>query len=394
MIKIAARIFDIYDDGQLEIARSLSAKFADVKVAEVDDVQALHDCQFGLIMKTAGGALRRRYPLHTDDSVKLSRAYFDSIKGSLPVEIVTVTEAKIASAEAGQLLHDTGVAYVDVTTIQPVREKVAFTERHYGLTIQGTGHFPLHDADLVKTAMQRYPFTIENLEPEERFLYARNIVKRANELKVTVPADCGIHLYSNDSVNLASFKIALDDRRQILKAAGMSTAILDQLEVAAGCAAERGSMESDDSFRGRQGKVANLVNTGKSLAADPTRLISTLESIDKLAGISSHEYLRGLLDPFAACFKQDAFTKHAAMIVDGIDLASISPEALHEKFGDDFCAEFSKQPAQVYRSLPDPMKQIIRQLSGNPNQKEPAAGRSDPSTVLAPTYSNGLALGG
>lgn len=395
MIKIAARIFDIYDDGQLEIARSLGSEFAEVKVAEVDDVQSLHDCQFGLIMKTAGGALRRRYPLHCSDSVKLSRAYFEQVKANLPIEIVTVTEAKIASAEAGEVaLHDSGVAYVDVTAIQPVREKVAFTERHYGLTIQGTGHFPLHDADLVKVAMQRYPFTVEDLEPEERFLYARNIVKRANDLGISIPTNCSIHLYSNDGVNLASLKIAIDERRQILKAANIKTTVLDQLELAAGCDAERGPLESDDSFRGRQGKIASLLSAGKSLATDPTRIISTLESIDKLAGISSREYLRGLLDPFAACFKSDTFTKRAAMIVDGIDLASIPPEALHEKFGDDFCAEFSKQPAQVYRSLPDPMKQIIRQLSGNPNQKEPAAGRSDPALQLAPTYSNGLALGG
>ncbi len=392
MIKLAARIFDIYDDGDLEIAGSLGSEFSTVKVAEVPEVRELHDSQFGLVMKTAGGELRRRYPLHDADSIKLSRAYFDRVKAQLPDEVVRVAEAKIAAAEAGKLAQ-TEVAYVDVTAIRPAREKVAFTEKHYGLTINGVGHFPLHDVELVKVAVQRYPFTIENLEPEERFLYARNIVKRAGSLNVRIPDDCPVHLYSNDTVNLTSLKVAIDERARILKAAGMNTTVLDQLELAAGCRPERGSIESDDSFRGREAKVAAMHQAGKSLCSDPGRIVTTLQSIDKLAGITDREYLRGLLDPFAACFKNDIFTKRAALIVDGVDLSTISPQALREKFDDNFVQEFSQQPAQVYRSLPNPMKEIIRQLSGDPNANTPCQGHGDPQLPLAPTLVNGLTMG-
>jgi hypothetical protein len=396
MIKIAARIFDIYDDGNLEIAGQLGSEFAETKVAEVNEVQGLLDNQFGLVMKTAGGALRRRYPLHNADSIKLSRAYFDSVKPQLPDEVVAITEAKIAAAEKGeQTLADTGVPYVDMTILKPAREKVAFTEKHFGLTIGSRGYFPLHDVELVKVAISRYPISIEDIDPEERFLYARNIVKRAEALKIRIPDDCPVHLYSNDSVNLGALKVALDERRRILKSAGISTEIIDQLELAAGCTPERGGMESDDSFRGRSEKVASLIKTGAALCVcDPGRIISTLQSIDKIAGLNDYQYLRGLLDPFAACFKNDIFTKRAALIVDGVDLSTVSPEALREKFDDSFVQEFSQNPAMIYRSLPDPMKQVIKQLSGDPNAKAaPGQGHGDPQILTAPTYVNGLTMG-
>jgi len=203
-----------------------------------------------------------------------------------------------------------------------------------------------------------------------------------------------VHLYSSDTVNLGALKVALDDRRRFMKSAGMTTTVLDQLEQAAGCAPERGSMESDDSFAGREFKIASMHKAGQTLIGDPGRIISTLQSVDKLAGVSNREYLRGLLDPFAACFKNDTYTKRAAMMVDGVDLSTISPDALKEKFDDNFVQEFTKQPAQVYRSLPDPMKQIIKQLSGNPNNaSSPGQSHGDPQLNLAPTYVNGLTMG-
>jgi hypothetical protein len=394
MIKIAARIFDIYDDNGLEIASELGSEFAETKVAEVVEVQGLLDNQFGLIMKTAGGAIRRRYPLHDADSVKLSRAFFDRIKTQLPDEVVSVVETKIAAAELGELsLADTGVAYVDITSLKPAREKVAFTEKHFGLTIGGIGHFPLHDVELVKVAISRYPISVEDIDPEERFLYARNIIKRAAALEVRVPDESPIHLYSNDTVNLGSLKLALDDRRRILKSAEISTEIIDQLEAASGCKCEQGLIESDDSFRGREAKIASM-QTGSLAATDPGRIISTLQSIDKIAGLNDYHYLRGLLDPFAACFKNDLFTKKAALICDGVDLSTISPDKLREKFDDSFVQEFTKNPAMIYRSLPDPMKQVIKQLSGDPNAKmDPGQGHGDPQIMLAPTHVNGLTMG-
>jgi hypothetical protein len=130
-------------------------------------------------MKTAGGVMRRRFPLHDADSMKLSEAYFARIKDSLPSEVTEVVERKFAQAQAGDF---SDVAYVDIEKVQP---KIAsFPERCWGLTVNGRDHYPLHDETLVKTAAQRFPITTDNMAPEHKFLYARNIEKRASQLGV------------------------------------------------------------------------------------------------------------------------------------------------------------------------------------------------------------------
>jgi hypothetical protein len=397
MIKLAARIFDIYDDTELDVASKLGSAFASLEVADRDEVEELPDASFGLILKTAGGAIRRRYPLHTADAQKLSRAYFDAVKSTLPAALVETVEAKLAAVEKNDAEAAAKIAYVDGTSLKPGREKIAFGERHWGLVIDGENKFPLHDADLVKLAAARFAQTAEGLEPEEAFMYARNILKRAAETKVKLADDSRVHLYGNDEVNLRSLKEAIVDRRQILKAAGISTDILDQLEEAAGCESEAGAIESSDSFRLRAAKLAHMAEHG--LRNDPAKLISVLQNVDKVAGLSRSDYLHGLLDPFAACYKTDTITKRAAMIVDGVDLSTVSPEALAGKFDPEFCTQFQQQPVNAYKSLPAAMQQIVKQLSGDPAAGAEAdkhlgsAGHGDPEQLLNPTLVNSITLG-
>ena len=387
MLKLSARIFDIYDDQTGEIASQLGAEYADVKLAGIDEVSELADSQFGLILKTANGLIRRRYPLHDADSLKLSRAYFDKVKGSLPDEIASVVESKIASFEAGKPDHN--FAYVDVAKISDRPAKVAFSEKHWGLNVDGRDMFPLHDADLVKTAITRFNGTVETLEPEETFLYARNIAKRAADCNVAVPATSNINLYTNDEVNLLSLKIAIEERHRILKAAGASTEILDQLELAAGCQVTKGEIESQDSYA-RRTKFASKMAKDE-IASDPAYIISILQTVDKLAGIGRDTYLRGLLDPFAACFKSDAITKRAAMVVDGIDLSCVTPEALAAKFDPEFCAQFANQPVSSYQGLPTQLQDVVKQMAQD--KSHTCGGGTDPVQRLDPTYVNSIALG-
>jgi hypothetical protein len=397
VLKIAARIFDIYDDEQGEIARLLPEGLHSVKVAERAEIDALADHQFALVMKTADGTLRRRLPVHTADAVKLSRAYFDTIKGTLPVEMCKVAERKLENPQ------DTKVAYVDVTKLQPAREKVAFKEQHFGLTIEGRDCFPLHDETLVKTAVARFPFTINDLNPEERFLYARNISKRAAALNVEIPTESPINLYTSDEVNRIALKSAIEQRKMAVASTKLGTEVLDQLMQAAGCHLEKGSIETDDSFALRQGKQAALLRRG-ALSAD--NIVAVLQHFDKLAGFNSQHYLRGLLDPFAACFKKADFDT-SNMFVDGVDLSAIDPNALQQMFDEDLAHSFAENPVQVYRSLPDPIKSVIRQMaeqamtggtsadnpsSDNCQKNQPstvASGGGEPSDRLNPSFVNG-----
>lgn len=405
MIKVAALTLDIYDDEKAEIARSLPAELHSVKVAEREEVDALPDRQFGLVMKTAGDAMRRRFPLHTADAVKISRAYFERTKVCLPTEAATVAEAKIAAAEralAAEGEIDTRtkdmlakVAYVDVTALKPQMAKVAFAEQHWGLTINGKNCFPLHDASLVKTALSRFPSTVGDLEPEERFIYARNIAKRAEALSVEVDAKHQVNLYTNDTVNRTALKVAIAARKQAV-GTKVSTLVLDQLHEAAGCDLEQGMVERDASFELRKSKHAAFLKT--SGAIDAERIVGVLQAFDKMAGLGQHHYVRGLADPFASCFKK-ADCSSSATMVDGVDLSSIAPNMLQDKFDEGFVNDFAQNPVQVYQSLPDPVKAVIRQLAddamngvakdiGAPADAAVPGAVGDPGQRLAPALSN------
>ena len=353
MLKVSARILDIYDDEAGEIARQLPEELHTVKVAERDEIEALPDHRFGLVMKTAGGVLRRRFPLHNADAIKLSSAYFDRVKEDLHPQVVKVAERKFANPSSLE------VAYIDVTTLEPQQPKVAFAEMHWGLTIEGHDCFPLHDESLVKLAIARFPFTINDLQPEERFLYARNITKRAETLNLPVPHGSSINLYTANELNKESLKEAIEQRKMAVGST-VGTEILDQLAEAAGCRLEQGSIETDDSFAFRQAKQASV----RPLPVD--RVITVLQHFDKLAGLNSMHYLRGMLDPFAACFKSanaSGVDLNRNMIVDGVDLSKIDPMMLRGKFDDSFVNSFAENPVGVYKSLPDPVKSVIRNLA-------------------------------
>ena len=310
MIKVASLVLDIYDDERCEIARDLPSDYHQIKVADHDEIAALPDRCFALVMKTASGELRRRFPIHTEDALKLSEAYFERTKDQLPREAVIMAMAKFAAAKDGAAYND--VAYVDLTKIAEARPAEPFPERFYGLALGNANHYPLHDEVLVKRAMARFPFTTEGMAPEHQFLYARNIEKRAGQLGVEVPADSRIHLYTNPALNLEALKEAIDQRKHAA-AGSTSVEVLDQLAQAAGCRLDQGELEHPDSFALRNAKIA------KVWKLEPAQIIATLQQFDKTAGYGAYEYARGMLDPFAACYKRASFAGSNSMLVDGVD---------------------------------------------------------------------------
>jgi len=402
MLKLAAKTFDVYSDIDMTIARKLPSDLALTKIAERDTVEALDDKQFGLVLKTAGGVLRRHYPLHESDATKLSRAYFDEIRVTLPSTIVSQVDAKIAAAEQTFGLRDAGlsmeqaaeiltkVAYVDAEAIKHERKKTAYTEFSWGLMVNGKNAFPLHDAVLVKTAAERFPFTSAELYPHEKFEYARAIAKRAEALGVTIAKTSSIHNYTNAEVNVDTLKQALDERKRIMKSAGISTEIVDQLALSAGCLPDRGDIEKDASWTQKLSKLAAI----QRLPAD--RIVATLQGIDKFAGFTTRHYNVGLADPFAACFKRaDALP---ATVIDGVDLSKVNPEHLASAFDANFVGEFNENPTAVYSSSPDPVKALIRSLAERGTTEENAgavqqpaphvAAGGEPQERLAPVYTN------
>ena len=100
MIKFASLLLDFHDDAQFKIAHALPADFHSLSINDAEALDALPDHAFALVVKTASG-LRRRFPLHDADHLKLSEAYFAETKHMLPAEAVQMATAKFAAATAG-----------------------------------------------------------------------------------------------------------------------------------------------------------------------------------------------------------------------------------------------------------------------------------------------------
>lgn len=390
MFKVANLVLDVYSDHGCEVARTLPADLHTVKVASADEVARLPDRCFGLVLKTASGEVKRYFPLHDADAVKLSSAYFERTRNALPGVVQEACHEKIVATQKGEGYAK--VAYVDLSTVKTA-EKVTFPDRFYGLTLGDQNHFPLHDDTLVKRALARFPYTTDGMDPQYKFAYARNIAKRASQLGVEVPHDSKVHWYTNDELNQTALKQAIDQRKMaVASREDVSTEVLDQLALAAGCPVKQGELEHPHVLMARRAKLASFQHLG------PAHVIATLEAFDKVANLTAYEYNRGLLDPYAACFKSATHGMHGALVVDGVDLGTITPEAMAANFDPDFIAEFQKSPLPVYHSLPDPMKALMRNLAGAAVAK-PACdeGSSLPSgetlTQLAPSYANQRIIG-
>jgi hypothetical protein len=395
MIKLAARTFDLYTDSDMSIAQKIAHKLGNCKVATIDEVEALDDNAFALVMKTAGGALRRRLPVHDADATKLSAAYWEEVKSDLPKELVAVVDMKLAAAQQHHGIKDHGlspdvflkVAYIDAETLRPERKKVA-TAQVWGLTVDGKNYFPLHDEVLVKTAMDKFATTALDLEPHERFEYARAISKRAAELRLEVANHSKIANYTNNELNVDALAVALDDRKRIMKAAGLNTDVLDNLFLHAGGLPDKGMMEADSSWSEKCTKLAAIPRWPVE------RVIATLQGVDKLAGFNTEAYNRGLPDPFASCLKYSE--AQPLTMVEGVDLAKIPPHRLAEQFDPEFLKEFSANPVQVYGSLPDPIKVMVRSLAEEGMKaEEPAVGSpatGNPQDTLNPAFTSGITV--
>lgn len=385
MLKVAALILDAHDDADGKVARNLAAELHQLPLASQEEIDALPDSQFALVMKTAGASAttRRRFPLHNPDAVKLSEAYFALTKSALPAEVVKVAERKFAEIKAGVTKT---VAFVDLSKVAAApRLNTAVADRVFGLTIGDRSYYPLHDAQLVKQAVEKYPLTIRGMEPDHRFVYAREIQKQASKHRIDVPADSLINRYTNPSFNIEALATGLQQRKTAAK--DRSTVILDQLAEAFGIVAPQGGCEHNDSFATRSKTAVEMA--GNKLVTTE-HAIALLQQFDKLAGISEFEYNRGLLDPFASCFKLADMQTGA--FVDGVNLSAIDPQQLQQHLTPEFVTEFQSNPIGTYQRLPPPLKAIVRDLAQKvvPRQNRDGATDSpgDPINDLNPVYSN------
>lgn len=401
MIKVAALAFDAYDDVDGSIARTIPAELHDqLKVAGSDVVAGLHDYQFGLVMKTASGAVLRKLPLHDADAVKISGLYWARTRDTMPADVQAKTDEKIAAVAAyldGDKTKEPkarAVNYVDLGKLKPTTMKKASVEEHWGLTARGRNYFPLHDAGLIKMAEEKFLHSTQTLDFGQKFAYARAIANRAKTAGVTLPKDSPVHNYTGNEVNTNALWHGIERRKLAAAAHGLGTDVLDQLLTAAGISTPKGDIETDASYRWRTAKLASAPKL------DAEQIVAVLVSFDKAAQFTEREYRRGIPDPFATVFaaKAAAYGTNSAL-VDGVDLNAVDPLELERMFDEAFVQQFTSDPVGTYKTLPPPMKLVVQKLANGgkaPTPSAPACAPSagaegNPMDQLNPVFANGTA---
>lgn len=381
-IRLRSLVTDFYSDHDFKVASQLEPALHSLSATPVEELPNLPDHSFGCVVKTSEGTLRL-WPVSTPDDAKLSEAYLTAVHDRLPAELYQVATSKVAAAlavHAGSASDDQkathfAVRFLDATQFKAA-VKISHAETAWGLVINNTNRYPLHNDVLTKTAIQHYDRTCEGLNAAQRFVYANNIAKRAAALGVEIPATSSVNRYTNGSVNKTALAIALDERRKLAVQVGLAPDTLDQLAEAAGIVAPRAELESENNFRYRQAKVA----AGAKLR--PDEIVGVLESFDKLAGVGESAYRRGFPDPYASCFKVAGMD--SGLYIDGVDLGVLTVNDLSKYFDADFSSQFLADPLGTYRRLPEATRAVLRQLAGGVARPKPMATRG-------PTYGNPLA---
>jgi hypothetical protein len=183
-MNIAGKVFDIYDDHQLKIASAHKEDLKGVQVADADDLEKLSDDKFALIIKTADRKVRK-YPIHNEDAIKLSKAYFEHQKENMNGSIRKTAEAGF---NGGQ--NTIEIQYVS----NPIMTGMAWR------------NYPLHNEEHIKTAMERFPHTTQKMNPREKYAYARAIIKEAKVYNIEPEGN--VLGYACDEINPLAVKIA------------------------------------------------------------------------------------------------------------------------------------------------------------------------------------------
>lgn len=199
------------------------------------------------------------------------------------------------------------------------------------------GRYPLDSYEQVKTASAYFDEYGMRFSPEDRREFCRNMVKRANDMRIPV-SDIARKYASATYAPAEEIEFALDARRALLP--DEVVPLLDKLSAA-------------------------------RPVVDPDVFAYALYEMDKTAGLH-HFYDRDLLDPFFSTF---GFVKEATYsesigndYVNEFMLQQIAQSHyawIKERFGEDVADEFRKDPVGIFKSLPMEQKKIIMRLSAD-----------------------------
>jgi hypothetical protein len=225
--------------------------------------------------------------------------------------------------------------HVDITGQQPPAQVEKETGRRYALVKEGEARYPIDTAMQVQRAFTYFEKYASRFTPHERHLYCMKVSNRAAELGLKVPDT--ISKYG--AVTMAKDASVQVYRRQRLFREGTSEHSLLQ-EMREKCASIK-----------------------------PEVLAVALERFDRAHNLDQM-WDNGLADPYFSVFGMEKVAEYS--FVDGND--TITEERLkicgrkckkqiEDLFDEDMADEFSRDPVQIFDSLPLDSKRIMMRVA-------------------------------
>jgi protein-tyrosine-phosphatase len=266
----------------------------------------------------------------------------DGHRGKQGVE--TETNKPVLSEQPTRLVQARVMSpHVDVSCHEPpklIQEKKA--ER-----TALRGRYPLDSYEHVKKASAYFDEWYKRFSPEDRHEFATNMVKRAQELGISVSEIAqkyGSETYASES----DVKIALDIRKSLVE---------------------------DETQRKVLDKLAHI-----RPMVEPELFCNTLSEFDKMAGLD-FLYDRDVPDPYYSTYgfeKKAEFSETIGnLTVHGQDLEYLAIKRLplvKGTFTEELAEAFRKDPVGIYKSLPLEQRKVFANMAREQRAGAPGSG--------------------
>jgi hypothetical protein len=377
MTTASAAVLDFYDDTKHEhmskVAMPAEMRGVHLSMLTPEQHSTLPDSDFGLILLTKRASVLRKFPVNDPGNAWLSAQYFGQaceklafparfvaakfiksacdaygVPSSRPVEAYAArtddevsTNVFVEGSEKGWMLRKLAQRELiektaDVGSINAMAE---MPNKHFALVVQtGDGavirKYAMPDSDHVKKAASYFDKYAMDLQPEYRHRFAVSVLNRADELGVDVSGHDGISKWASTTWN-QHVGAHLEQRKSLLPRNPSARDVLNKL-------------------------AASMAET------TPADMAEALQVFDRATGLTRY-YDKGLTDPYSSTMGKvaDGWSEEVdGETVTAADLQKACDSGkLVGYFGQAFCDQFKKNPTEIYESLPDPEKQVIKQVA-------------------------------
>lgn len=376
---IAAAVLDFYDDNKHEFMTKIAMPkgLGGLQVTQLTPEQheRLPDSDFGLVILTKRASVLRKFPVNDPGNAWLSSQYFQNTheKLAFPARFVAAKYIKTAcdaygvpasNAVAKYASHAAmdgdidGNVFVEGSEQRWMLQRLAQNElfskqasaaevnalmeapnEHFALVMRMPDgavvrKYAMPDAHHVKMAAAYFDKYAMDLPPEHRHRFAVSVQHRAEDLGVDLSTNELLEKWASTNWN-RHVHAHIEQRKSLLP--------------------------RNDKARDALDKLASML-----AETNPEDAAQALQTIDQATGLTKY-YDRGLSDPYASTMGKVAtgwsseVDGHTITEADLRKLAGSSKLAGY--LGSDFARQFDANPVEVFESLPDPEKMLIKQVT-------------------------------